>query len=36
VIGYFTAFVDADGDLNFRKDIYGRDERLYNLVAEKR
>jgi murein L,D-transpeptidase YcbB/YkuD len=36
VIGYFTAFVDGEGFLNFRKDVYGRDERLYNLVAEKR
>jgi murein L,D-transpeptidase YcbB/YkuD len=28
VIGYFTAWVDGDGVLNFRKDIYGHDERL--------
>lgn len=28
LIGYFTAFVDADGQLNFRKDIYKHDERM--------
>ena len=27
-ICYFTAFVDADGVLNFRKDIYKHDEKL--------
>jgi murein L,D-transpeptidase YcbB/YkuD len=32
-IGYFTAFVDAQGELNFRKDIYARDERLYNMLV---
>ncbi|MBX3254715.1 MAG: L,D-transpeptidase family protein [Chitinophagaceae bacterium] len=26
-IGYFTAWVDAKGDLNFRDDIYGHDAR---------
>jgi murein L,D-transpeptidase YcbB/YkuD len=28
VIGYFTAWVDKNGDLNFRKDIYGHDSLL--------
>ena len=28
VIGYFTAWVDEDGRLNFRDDIYGHDARL--------
>lgn len=34
VIGYFTAFVDTDGDLNFRKDIYERDAKLLKLITE--
>ncbi|MBK7100425.1 MAG: L,D-transpeptidase family protein [Flavobacteriales bacterium] len=29
-IGYFTAWVDAKGLLNFRDDVYGHDERLAN------
>ncbi|MDP2957685.1 MAG: L,D-transpeptidase family protein [Longimicrobiales bacterium] len=28
MIGYFTAWVDGEGRLNFRDDVYGRDERL--------
>ncbi len=28
IIGYFTAWVDDAGRLNFRDDIYGHDERL--------
>ncbi|WP_276091418.1 L,D-transpeptidase family protein [Pedobacter sp. JY14-1] len=31
-IAYFTAFVDRDGRLNFRKDIYKLDQRLSNLL----
>lgn len=27
-IGYFTAYVDATGQLNFRDDIYGHDQKL--------
>jgi murein L,D-transpeptidase YcbB/YkuD len=25
---YFTSFVDPDGTIQFREDIYGRDKRL--------
>lgn len=28
MIGYFTAWVDGEGQLNFRDDVYGLDERL--------
>ncbi|RYY55461.1 MAG: hypothetical protein EOO05_19465, partial [Chitinophagaceae bacterium] len=27
-IGYFTAWVSSDGDLNFRDDIYGHDKKM--------
>jgi murein L,D-transpeptidase YcbB/YkuD len=27
-IGYFTAWVDSKGRLNFRNDVYGHDARL--------
>jgi len=37
-IGYFTAWVDQNGQLNFRKDIYGHDkkmsERLFSAPKE--
>lgn len=33
-ISYFTAFVDRDGIINFRKDIYNRDERLAKMIIE--
>lgn len=29
---YFTAFVDADGVLNFSKDVYGRDSQLKRMI----
>lgn len=34
-IGYFTAFIDKNGDINFRPDIYDRDTPLYDLLANK-
>ncbi|HEX5669086.1 MAG TPA: L,D-transpeptidase family protein [Chitinophagaceae bacterium] len=34
LIGYFTAFIDKDGDLNFRKDVYGRDGRLFSMISD--
>jgi len=27
-LGYFTAWVDDEGKLNFRDDIYGHDKKL--------
>ncbi len=33
-IAYFTAWVDKHGKLNFRKDVYDRDERLAQLILE--
>ena len=27
-IGYFTSWVDRDGELNFRKDVYGHDKKM--------
>jgi murein L,D-transpeptidase YcbB/YkuD len=32
-IVYRTAFTSAKGRLNFRRDIYGRDERIYNALV---
>ena len=31
-VAYFTAFVDRGGRINFRKDIYNRDERLADMI----
>lgn len=31
-IGYFTAWVDEEGELNFYNDVYNRDERLAKLI----
>lgn len=31
-IGYFTAFMDKNGQVNFRDDIYGRDSRLLEML----
>lgn len=33
-IAYLTAFVDRDGRINFRKDIYERDERLADIILQ--
>jgi len=33
-ITYFTAFVDRGGKINFRKDIYDRDERLADMILK--
>ncbi|MEH6309219.1 L,D-transpeptidase family protein [Olivibacter sp. CPCC 100613] len=33
-IAYFTAFIDRDGKINFRKDIYDRDDRLAKMLME--
>lgn len=32
---YFTTFVDAAGETNFRDDIYGRDQRLSEALARR-
>ncbi|ULQ56517.1 L,D-transpeptidase family protein [Flavihumibacter rivuli] len=34
-IGYFTAWVDRDGKLNFRDDIYGHDKRMADKMFGK-
>ena len=34
-IAYFTAWVDEDGNLNFRRDIYGHDQKMGDLILEK-
>lgn len=34
IITYLTAWVDAEGNLNFRKDIYKRDSRLAKMIIE--
>jgi murein L,D-transpeptidase YcbB/YkuD len=33
-IGYFTAWVDEKGDINFYDDVYKRDDRLYDILVE--
>ena len=35
VIGYFTAWVDRNGEINFRKDIYGHDGKLADKLFAK-
>jgi murein L,D-transpeptidase YcbB/YkuD len=34
-ITYFTAWVDSEGLLNFREDIYGYDKKLAKHLFEK-
>ncbi len=36
VIGYFTAWVDNEGKLNFRDDIYGHDKKLAEKMFTKK
>jgi murein L,D-transpeptidase YcbB/YkuD len=31
-IGYFTAWVDENGDVHFYKDVYNRDDELASLL----
>ena len=33
-IGYFTAMVDEDGNINFYKDIYEKDAQLAAMLVE--
>jgi len=33
-LGYFTAWVNEAGDINFYDDVYKRDDRLYKLLIE--
>ncbi len=35
IIVYFTAWVDKSGELNFRKDIYGHDEKMASKLFTK-
>jgi murein L,D-transpeptidase YcbB/YkuD len=32
-IGYFTAWVDRKGEINFYDDVYELDERLYEILV---
>jgi murein L,D-transpeptidase YcbB/YkuD len=32
LIRYFTAWVDEDGKLNFRNDIYGHDKKMISQL----
>jgi murein L,D-transpeptidase YcbB/YkuD len=34
-IGYLTAWVDPQGEINFYNDIYQRDDRLAQLLIDK-
>jgi murein L,D-transpeptidase YcbB/YkuD len=34
-ITYFTAWVDREGNLQLREDIYGHDKKLANVLFEK-
>jgi len=33
-IAYFTAFIDSENRMNFRKDIYNRDGKLSKMLIE--
>jgi murein L,D-transpeptidase YcbB/YkuD len=34
LIAYFTSWVDKNGKINFRNDLYKRDSRLANMIIE--
>lgn len=34
-IAYFTTWVNRDGKINFRKDVYNRDSRMAKMILEK-
>jgi murein L,D-transpeptidase YcbB/YkuD len=34
-IGYFTAWIDAEGNLNFRNDLYGHDKKMADKLFAK-
>jgi murein L,D-transpeptidase YcbB/YkuD len=36
LITYFTAWIEKDGRLNFRNDIYGNDKKMAARLFEKR
>lgn len=33
-IGYFTAWVDGNGKINFYKDIYQNDKKLFDILQK--
>ncbi|CAN5841311.1 L,D-transpeptidase family protein [soil metagenome] len=35
-IAYFTSWVDRQGNINFRNDVYGRDKRLAEMLLEEK
>ena len=35
-IAYFTSWVDRKGNINFRNDVYGRDQRLAEMLLEEK
>ena len=35
-IGYFTAWVDTEGELNFRDDIYGHDKKMAEKMFQRK
>ena len=35
-IAYFTCWVDRQGNINFRNDVYGRDQRLAEMLLEEK
>ncbi len=35
-IVYFTSFVNENGKLNFRNDLYGKDNQLFKLIGDEK